>query len=116
MNSLQIVGERIKFYRTVRGLTQKELEKELGVAPRYISNIEQGNRGPSLDMQVKICQYFGISMAELIPMEILAELTPRDKMIGEIVSVCRTLGSNQIGVVKTMVCAFKNSTYSSSNN
>lgn len=106
MNNLQIIGARIKFLRTERGLTQRELEEELGVAPRYISNIEQGSRGPSLDMQVKLCQYFGISMADLMPVEIPAELTPKDKMIGDIVAVCRTLEINQIGVVKSTARAF----------
>jgi putative transcriptional regulator len=100
MSSLQIVGERIKYYRTERGLTQRELEIELGVKRQYISNIEQGNRGPSLDMQIKICKYFGIGMSDLMPMDMPAEITPKDKLIGEIVAVCRKLEINQIGVVK----------------
>lgn len=108
MSNIQVIGERIKFYRKERGLTQKELERDLGVAPRYISNIEQGNRGPSIDMQVKICQYFGISMADLLPLEKPAELTPKDRMIGEIVAVCRALEINQIGIIKSMIYAFCN--------
>jgi len=105
MSSQQVIGERIKFYRTERGLTQRELEDALGVAPRYISSIEQGNRGASLDMLVKMCLYFRISMADLLPIEIPSAITPKDKLIGEVVSVLRTLEINQISVVKSTACA-----------
>lgn len=105
MSNQQIIGEKIKFYRLGSGLTQRELEKELGVSPQYISNIEQGKRGPSLDMQVKLCQYFRISMADLMPIEAPTKISAKDKMIGEIVAVCRTLEIKQIGVVKSTACA-----------
>ena len=107
MNNLQVLGERIRYYRTLRGLTQIELAGELGVAPRYIGNIEQGNRGPSLDMQVKICRFFGISMADILPIEEAPHLTSQDKMIGEIVRACRSLEPAQIGFVKTMVSSLQ---------
>lgn len=106
MASKKIIGERIKFYRTKRGLTQRELEEILGVASRYVSSIEQGKRAPGLQMQIKICHYFGISMADLLPLDTPPELSAKDKIINDIVAVCRTLDEKQIGIVKTMVCAF----------
>jgi transcriptional regulator with XRE-family HTH domain len=105
MSSQRIIGERIKFYRIERGLTQRQLEDELGVAPRYISSIECGSRGASLDMLAKICRHFRISMADLMPVDIPAVVSPKDKLIGEIVSVLRTLEINQIGVVKSTAYA-----------
>lgn len=105
MNSQQIIGERVKFYRMSRGLTQKELEEALGLSDRYISSVEQGRRTPSTDLQMKICQFFGINMADLVPLDKPAELTPKDIMIGEIVHSCRALEVSQIGMVKTMVCS-----------
>jgi putative transcriptional regulator len=105
MSGLQIIGERVKFYRKERGLTQRELEDALGVKAQYISNIEQGNRGPSLDMQVRLCRYFRINMADLMPVELPAAITPKDVLIGEIVAVCRKLEITQVGVVKSTACA-----------
>lgn len=108
MDYLRILGERVRFYRKANNISQIELAKKLGVAPRYIGNIEQGNRKPSLDMLLKICDYFSVELSDLLPLGAEKELCPKEKMIYEIMSVCRTLEINQIGVVKSMVCAFNN--------
>jgi len=105
---LPILGERVRSYRKANNITQIELAEKLGVAPRYIGNVEQGNRKPSLDMLINICDYFGVGLSDLLPMEVEAELCPKDKLIYEITATCRTLEINQIGVVKSMVCAFNN--------
>ncbi|MEM0899380.1 MAG: helix-turn-helix transcriptional regulator [Pseudomonadota bacterium] len=38
-------GEKIRELRTKRGITQKEMARELAVSPAYLSALERGKRG-----------------------------------------------------------------------
>jgi len=107
MNCPDILGERIRHYRKLNNVTQMELADKLGVAPRYIGNLEQGHRKPSLDMLVEICKWFGIELSDILPLEAERNLCPKEQMIYEISAKCRTLEVEQIGIVKTMVCSLK---------
>ena len=49
------VGKRIRFYRKKRGLTQEKFAEEVGLSPVMISAIERGERTPSLESFVIIC-------------------------------------------------------------
>ena len=57
---------RIKDLRLSRGLNQVELAKELGVSKQCISNWENDNIQPSIDMLIKIADYFGVSTDYLL--------------------------------------------------
>jgi len=107
MNCPHVLGERIRHYRKLNNVTQAELAEKLGVAPRYIGNIEQGNRKPSLDMLVEICNWFGVELSDILPLGAKRELCPKEQMIYEISAKCRTLEITQVGLVKTMVCSLK---------
>ena len=107
MNSLQIIGQRVRYYRKMRGLTQTELADKLGVAPRYIGNIEQGHRGPSLDMLVEICRWFGISTSDILPVGNPDNFGVNEKKIGDISDALRVLDDAQVEIVKAVVCALR---------
>jgi transcriptional regulator with XRE-family HTH domain len=87
----------------MKGITQKDMAARLGVSPRYIGHIEQGHRGPSLDMQVEICKFFGISMSELVPVLWQDDSETKERWIAEIVDGLRTFDADRVGLVKTMV-------------
>ncbi len=59
------IGENIKKYRQLNGLTQEELSKKLEIAPNTLSNYENGNREPSNDIISRIADIFNISIDEL---------------------------------------------------
>ena len=105
MSNLQILGERIKHYRKLKGLTQKKLADQLGVAHRYISHIEQGHRGPSLDMQVKLCKNLGVSMSDLLPMGSSCASDTKEVLIGEIADSLRAWETPRVESLKTLVCS-----------
>ncbi len=48
------IGENIRFYRNLRGLTQTALARQVEVAPAYISQIEANQRVPSLKVTRRI--------------------------------------------------------------
>jgi transcriptional regulator with XRE-family HTH domain len=60
------IGENIRFYRNLRGLTQTALARKVQVAPAYISQIEANQRVPSLKVTRRIADVLGIDMSVLV--------------------------------------------------
>lgn len=65
--------ERIKELRNSLGINQVEFGRRLGVTKQCISNWENGNIQPSMDMLIKICNLFSISSDYLLGLS--SELT-----------------------------------------
>ena len=59
------IKNNIARYRKMNGYTQKELADILGTKNSTISNWEQGANSPDIEMIFRLCQLFGISVAEM---------------------------------------------------
>ena len=59
-------ADNVKLLRKERGLTQGELAKEIGVITRTVSYWETGGQECSLDMLIKVAQFFGVSTDVLL--------------------------------------------------
>lgn len=55
------IAKRIQIARNSAKLSQEEFAELLGVTPNFVSKIECGVRGLSLDRLSKICQITGVS-------------------------------------------------------
>lgn len=62
-------ANRIKYLRQTRELTQVQLADKLGVAKQSISNWENDNIMPSVDMLEKIADFFSVSTDYLLGRE-----------------------------------------------
>ena len=60
-----MLSERIRELRKASGMTQVALAKELGVTKQCVSNWENGNIQPSVDMLVRLALCFGVSTQNL---------------------------------------------------
>ena len=56
-----MLNERLKLLRTSNKLSQVELADKLGVKKQTISNWENDNILPSVEMLIKICKFFNVS-------------------------------------------------------
>lgn len=56
-----LIGKILKETRRSLGLTQEEVSEQLGLAPRYISDIERDKTKGSLDTLVKLCNIYHIT-------------------------------------------------------
>lgn len=56
-----LIGSRLKQIRKSTGLTQEQVAEKLGLAPRYISDIERDKTKGSLDTLVKLCNIYNVS-------------------------------------------------------
>ena len=63
------LSEKLKTLRLDKGLTQAEVSKELGLTRNAIANYETGIREPSLEILIKICQFFNVSADYLLGLE-----------------------------------------------
>ncbi len=61
-----MLGEQIKTLRMSRGLNQVEMAKIFGVTKQSVSNWENGNIMPSIDMLIKIANFFSVSTDYLL--------------------------------------------------
>ena len=63
-------AKRIKFLRQSKELNQVQLAERLGVKKQSISNWENDNIMPSIDMLVRIADFFHVSTDYLLGREI----------------------------------------------
>lgn len=61
------VAKRIKHYRELKGLTQEELGKMVGVKHNTISAYESGINRPDMDILYKIAKALDVSIDDLFP-------------------------------------------------
>ena len=64
-----MLGQRICELRTALGWSQVELAKRLGVAKQTVSNWENENIQPSIEMLVRLAKLFNVSTDYMLGME-----------------------------------------------
>lgn len=77
MNQLSLsIGAAIVRLRSGRGLSQERLAIEAAVDRRYLSDLENGKRNPSVEVVARLAGYFGLSPAQFF--ELTAPLSLSD--------------------------------------
>ncbi|MBQ4601490.1 MAG: helix-turn-helix transcriptional regulator [Clostridia bacterium] len=64
-----MLSERIKELRTARNISQVELARMLGVTKQSVSNWENDNIQPSIDMLIKISKVFSVPSDYLLSLD-----------------------------------------------
>ncbi len=64
-----ILSERIRLLREANGMTQVDLAKDLFVSKQSVSNWENDNILPSVEMLIKIADRFGVTTDYLLGRE-----------------------------------------------
>jgi transcriptional regulator with XRE-family HTH domain len=73
------VGDKIKAYRTLKGLSQKEVAITIGADQGQYSRIESGKVEPTLPSLRKIADALGVSLADLFTEEKPVDVNSFDK-------------------------------------
>lgn len=61
----KIVGQRIRNYRTQRGLSQEKLAELAGCHPTYIGQLERGEKNATLESIDKVASSLGLTLSTL---------------------------------------------------
>ena len=82
-----MLNDRIKELRQARHMTQVELAKALGLTKQCVSNWENDNVAPSVEMLVKIADYFCVSTDYLLGRDAVHNLNASGLTAEEIVHI-----------------------------
>lgn len=63
---MRTIGNNIREYRKLRGLTQEQLAERVGISPSFCANIERGNKGVSLVVIKNISEVLEVSVDRLM--------------------------------------------------
>lgn len=63
-NTKQKIGEQIKKFRNLKGMTQYDLAEKVGITEKQISKIETGIHYPMFENFVKIMEVLGVDMKD----------------------------------------------------
>ncbi len=89
-----MIHEALRLIRVFHDLKQVELAKKLGVSKSHISEIEKGNKSPSLDLIQRYATEFKIPVSSIM---FFAEELPnaksgdkiRSKIAGKVIDILR---------------------------
>ena len=62
---MQVIAENITYYRKQRGITQKELAKEVGITPSTMTDYMKLRSAPSFGVMQKLADFFGIKKSDI---------------------------------------------------
>ncbi|MSU54811.1 MAG: XRE family transcriptional regulator [Candidatus Staskawiczbacteria bacterium] len=66
MNNSKKLGQNMKRIRIAKQMTQGDICRKLGVDRAYISNVESGNKNPTLSTITKLAKALGVSVKDLL--------------------------------------------------
>ena len=92
---MHALNENIKKLRIAKGLNQVEFAKVLCVTKQCVSNWENDNVVPSIDMLCKIADFFGVSTDYLLgrsERRVVEVSNLTDEQISHITSIVNDLG------------------------
>lgn len=61
-----MISEALRLLRVFHDMKQKELAKKLSISPSHVSEIEKGNRTPSLEVIQKYATVFHIPVSSIM--------------------------------------------------
>ena len=81
MGIKNLLGKKVKRLRKMRGYTQEKFAEMIGIDPKNVSRIENGNNYPSADTLTAIAKALNVDIYELF---VFKEDVPYEKMRQEI--------------------------------
>lgn len=63
------IENQLKVFRAEEDITQKQLAEEVGVSRQTVNAIETGKYDPSLELALKIAQFFDAEVEEVFSLE-----------------------------------------------
>lgn len=94
------IGERIKISREKARMTQEQFAERIEVSPQFVSDLERGVVGISLQTLKKTCIVLGVSSDDLL------FGTQSDNRGLQITELCRNLTADQFCHLMTIIKAY----------
>ncbi len=66
MDVVQLLGENVRYYRKLKGMTQEQLAADAGMERSYVSDLERGTRSPSVLALGRLAAALELSPSKLL--------------------------------------------------
>lgn len=100
------LAQNLKYLRERKGLSQREFSAHLGLSRAMVGNWETGERKPEIEMIIRLAEYFGVTLDDLV----LRDLKPPiPKYVGNIRYLRLSHGITQQQMVKLLELKNKSS-------
>ena len=104
------VGERIRYYRKRKGLTQEKLSELLDISPNYLSSLERGRFNINLNLLVNIMNCLDCTADDLFCDVMTFGYRNRASRLSDMIETLPLQEQNRIfSVVETMIQTAKKS-------
>ena len=60
-----ILGQNVRLYRKLAGLTQEKLAEKANLTPTYLSDVERGRENISVDAVARIAKAVGVELEDV---------------------------------------------------
>ena len=60
------LAQNLKYLREQKGMNQNEMADVLGISQSAIGNWEQNHRKPDIEMIIRLAEYFGVTLDDLV--------------------------------------------------
>ena len=100
-------GSRLRYYRELRGISQKELASKIGVSNARVSNWEQGLNRPDVDILAAICAALQITADDLL--DLPSSESEESLQKKEVFEILNGLTEEQLSAVLPMLKMISNS-------
>ena len=99
------IGQNIRKYRKLKGLTLEKLAEELDTETNYLGQCERGERRFSLDKLIDLIEYFGITANDIIPVHSKKSNKDRERSryLTEIHDHLNDCTGNQLAVISKIL-------------
>ena len=95
-------GERIRFLRNQKRLSQEELAFNAGINPAYIGHIERGLKCPTIDTLNKICSALEVSLSYFFDFD-SENFTSKNVATERIINVTSTFSDEDIISISNII-------------
>lgn len=96
------VGEQVKRAREKRGLTQEQFAEMIDKTPQFVSDLERGVSGISIETLKLICEKLSVSCDSIL----FSGSKSHDRQIGELTDKFRRMSESQFYVMEQITDAF----------
>lgn len=100
-----IIGERIRYQRKEKGISQEELAERAGMHPTYIGQLERGEKSATIDSLEKVTVALEITFEDLFRYIQPSMKCKDNTTLSLIVNRLHTMGEENLKVILNMITA-----------
>ena len=105
-NSLQVIGKNVKTARLMRGFSQETLAEKLDKSINFVSLLENGKTGFSIQTIINLCSALGVDANFIFEGVIIPPSTTTDSYITKSLSL---FSETDRGIVESLITYILNS-------